>query len=154
AKLCWPKRSRKVNGLTTLTTISSSHKKHKKGTRGTKNPSPELSTNSTRDKEMKKTGHTIVLGGVGGDAHSGGLTILRQALQGSGYRVRYLGTQTRLEDYFQMATLADAVMISSMDGHGRYYLREFPELMRQYNAGGARWYLGGNLHIGDAVGYE
>ena len=103
---------------------------------------------------MKKTGHTIVLGGVGGDAHSVGLTILRQALRTSGYCVRYLGTQTRLEDYFQMATLADVVMISSMDGHGRYYLREFPELMRQYNTGGARWYLGGNLHIGDAVGYE
>jgi methylaspartate mutase epsilon subunit len=103
---------------------------------------------------MNKTGHTIVLGGVGGDAHSVGLTILRQALQTSGYRVRYLGTQTKLEDYFQMAALADVVMISSMDGHGRYYLREFPELMRQYNARGARWYLGGNLHIGDAVGYE
>lgn len=99
-------------------------------------------------------GHTILLGGVGGDAHSIGLTILRQALAARGYRVRYLGTQNRLEDFFQLAPLANAVMISSLDGHTRYYLRDFPELVRKYQPQGALWYLGGNLHIGDACGYE
>ena len=100
-----------------------------------------------------KSGHTILLGGVGGDSHSVGLTILRQALLTSGYRVRYLGTQNRLEDFFQLASMANVVMISSMDGHGGYYLREFPELMRRYCAHAAQWYLGGNLHISDAHGY-
>jgi methylaspartate mutase epsilon subunit len=99
-------------------------------------------------------GHTILLGGVGGDAHSVGLTILRQALAARGYHVRYLGTQNRLEDFFQLAPLANAVMISSLDGHTRYYLRDFPELVKKYRPQGTRWYLGGNLHIGDACGYE
>jgi methylaspartate mutase E subunit/methylaspartate mutase S subunit len=99
-------------------------------------------------------GHTILLGGIGGDSHSVGLTILRQALTTQGYRVRYLGTQNRLEEFFRFAAFCNAVMISSMDGHTRYYLHGFPELYRQFQPQGTRWYLGGNLHIGDAVGYE
>jgi len=52
------------------------------------------------------------------------------------------------------------VMISSMDGHGRYYLRGFPELLKQLNvdryAGSHRplWYVGGNLHLGDGLNCE
>lgn len=99
-------------------------------------------------------GHTILLGGIGGDSHSVGLAILHQALTTHGYRVRYLGTQNRLEEFFQLAAFCNAVMISSMDGHTRYYLHNFPELLRQFQIQGTRWYLGGNLHIGDAVGYE
>lgn len=100
------------------------------------------------------TGHTVLLGGVGGDSHSVGLTILRQALAGNGYRVHYLGTQNRLEEFFRHAPLCNVVMISSMDGHTRYYLREFAELMERYGARSPLWYLGGNLTIGDALGYE
>jgi methylaspartate mutase epsilon subunit len=100
------------------------------------------------------TGHTILLGGIGGDSHSVGLTILRQALAQNGYRVRYLGTQNRLEDFFHVASLSDVVMLSSMDGHTRYYVKEFPELMRKYQARSPLWYLGGNLTIGDSLGYE
>ncbi|MGH9935964.1 MAG: cobalamin-dependent protein, partial [Blastocatellia bacterium] len=102
----------------------------------------------------KNDRHTILLGGLGGDSHSVGLTILRHGLLARGYRVRYLGAQNRLEDFFHLAVMVDVVMISCMDGHSRHYLREFPQLMRQYKARRALWYLGGNLHIGDAVGYE
>jgi methylaspartate mutase epsilon subunit len=98
--------------------------------------------------------HTIALGGIGGDAHSVGLTILRQALSMSGYHVYYLGTQNRLEDFFRVAPLSNVVMISSMDGHGRYYLRGFPELARQLNGDRPLWYVGGNLHLGDGVNNE
>jgi methylaspartate mutase epsilon subunit len=100
------------------------------------------------------TRHTILLGGIGGDSHSVGLTILRQALAQNGYGVVYLGTQNRLSDFFERAALCDVVMLSSMDGHTRYYIKEFPELMRRYQAHGPLWYLGGNLTIGDALGYE
>ncbi|MBV9773533.1 MAG: cobalamin-dependent protein, partial [Gemmatimonadetes bacterium] len=100
------------------------------------------------------TGHTILLGGVGGDSHSVGLTILRQALSKNGFQVRYLGTQNRLEDFFKLAGMCDVVMISSMDGHTRYYLRDFVELMERYQARTPLWYLGGNLTIGDSLGYE
>jgi len=39
-----------------------------------------------------------------------------------------MGTQNRLEDFIQVAGLINVVMISSMDGHSRYYLREFLKL--------------------------
>lgn len=98
--------------------------------------------------------YTIALGGIGGDAHSVGLTILRQALTMNGYDVNYLGTQNKLEDFFQVAPLVNVVMISSMDGHGRYYLRGFPEMIRQLNGNRPLWYVGGNLHIGDGFNCE
>jgi len=44
-----------------------------------------------------------------------------------------------------MAGMANLVMISSMDGHARYYLREFPSLKREFKTNGTLWYLGGNL---------
>lgn len=90
-------------------------------------------------------GHTILLGGVGGDSHSVGLTILRQSLSAHGYQVRYLGTQNTVSDFFRMAGMANLVMISSMDGHARYYLREFASLKREFETNGTLWYLGGNL---------
>ena len=76
--------------------------------------------------------HTVLLGGVGGDAHSVGLHILRQSLAVNGYRVRYLGTQNGLPDFFQLAPLCNVVMISTLDGHARHYLRDFPELKKQH----------------------
>jgi methylaspartate mutase epsilon subunit len=96
-----------------------------------------------------KRGHSILLGGLGGDSHSVGLTILRQSLAASGYEVRYLGTQNTLADFFRMANLTNLVMISSMDGHARYYLREFPSLKREFNTNGTLWYLGGNLAVSE-----
>ena len=90
-------------------------------------------------------GHTILLGGIGGDSHSVGLTILRQSLSAHGYQVRYLGTQNTVSDFFRMAGMANLVMISSMDGHARYYLREFPSFKREFETNGTLWYLGGNL---------
>lgn len=99
-------------------------------------------------------GHTILLGGIGGDSHSVGLTILRQALLMANYRVRYLGTQNRLEDFSQLAAFCNVVMISSMDGHARYYLREFPAVRQRYQVTGPLWYLGGNLHIGNGLACE
>lgn len=101
-----------------------------------------------------KRGHTILLGGIGGDSHSVGLSILRQSLLMNNYRVHYMGTQNRLEDFIQVAGLANVVMISSMDGHSRYYLREFPKLLRERSFAQTLWYLGGNLHIGSGSGYE
>jgi methylaspartate mutase epsilon subunit len=98
--------------------------------------------------------HIILLGGIGGDSHSVGLTILRHALSSNGYRVNYLGVQNKLEDFIQLAGFCNVVMISSMDGHARHYLREFPQLIRHYQTYSPLWYLGGNLHIGEGNGYE
>lgn len=96
---------------------------------------------------------SILLGGVGGDSHSVGLTILRHALLANGYSVRFLGTQNPVDTFFQLAPLYDVVMISTLDGHARYYLQDFPELAQQYRVAGysTLWYLGGNLHVGDSA---
>lgn len=106
----------------------------------------------SQQQASNKRGHTIVLGGLSGDAHSVGLAILRQSLSANGYQVRYLGTQNTLTDFFQVASLANLVMISSMDGHARYYLRDFPAFKRKFNTNGTLWYLGGNLGVSE--GYE
>src|SRR5215510_554964 len=103
----------------------------------------------SQQQASHKRGHTILLGGLGGDSHSVGLTILRQSLSANGYQVRYLGTQNTLTDFFQMASLANIVMISSMDGHARYYLREFPAFKRDFKTNGTLWYLGGNPGLSD-----
>jgi methylaspartate mutase epsilon subunit len=71
-----------------------------------------------------------------------------------GYRVKYLGIQNRLEEFFGLAAMCNVVMLSSMDGHTRYYLREFPELMKRFRSHRPLWYLGGNLTVGDACGFE
>jgi methylaspartate mutase epsilon subunit len=116
-------------------------------------PSPVDGFMSTQ-QEGNDRRHAVLLGGLGGDAHSVGLIILREALTAQGYRVRYIGTQNSLEDFLHLAGLCNVVMISSMDGHARYYLREFPSLKAQLAAKGTLWYLGGNLHLGEGFGCE
>jgi methylaspartate mutase epsilon subunit len=103
---------------------------------------------------MNSRTHSVLLGGVGGDCHSVGLTILRHSLLAHAYRVHYLGTQNTVADFFRHAPLFDVVMISSMDGHSRFYLAEYPDLLAGSGSERPLWYLGGNLGIGDdALGF-
>lgn len=101
----------------------------------------------------KNEKRTLLLGGIGGDSHSVGLSILRHALS-ERYQVFYLGTQNSLETFFQHAPLTNCVMISCMDGHARRYLEGFPEMQRSLPGGKLKWYLGGNLAIDDGLGCE
>lgn len=103
---------------------------------------------------MNTNSHVILLGGIGGDCHSVGLSILRQALTARGYRLKFLGTQNTLEDFFRLSSFCNAVMISSLDGHARFYLQGFRDLLAKYRPISTRWYLGGNLAIDDAFGCE
>lgn len=86
----------------------------------------------------------IALGGVGGDAHSVGLILLRRFLARSGFQVRYLATQNSPRELCDLAVGADAVLISNMDGHAAHYLRDLPSLRAERGGGEALWYLGGN----------
>ncbi|MFE4667823.1 methylaspartate mutase subunit E [Streptomyces sp. NPDC056716] len=99
--------------------------------------------------ELPATG-SIVLGGIGADAHSVGLTLLKHAISEAGHTVHFLGTQNSIEDFFKCAADADIVMISCMDGHLRHYLKKFPDLMLKYPDIGALWYAGGNLDVGSS----
>ncbi|MEV4611542.1 methylaspartate mutase subunit E [Kitasatospora sp. NPDC049258] len=96
------------------------------------------------------TPRSIVLGGIGADAHSVGLTLLKHAIAEAGHEVHFMGTQNNLEDFFRCAADADVVMISCMDGHLRHYLKKYPDLMVKYPDIDALWYAGGNLDVGSS----
>ena len=65
----------------------------------------------------------------------------------------YLGTQNRARaSFLNSAGLCNVVMISSMDGHARYYLRHFPELRNEHNGGETLWYFGGTSISATATG--
>jgi methylaspartate mutase epsilon subunit len=98
--------------------------------------------------------HTVLLGGIGGDSHSVGLNILRQALTHNGFEVLFLGIQNQIDDFYHYAELVDAVLISNMDGHAFQYLSSFGEKYHALRTRKTLWYLGGNLVIGDNLGAE
>ncbi|MGA6161815.1 methylaspartate mutase subunit E [Amycolatopsis magusensis] len=58
-----------------------------------------------------------------------------------------LRTQNELRTFFSVADEVDVVMVSTLDGHGRFYTREFRELQKEYGTTEARWYIGGNLAV-------
>jgi methylaspartate mutase epsilon subunit len=83
-----------------------------------------------------------------------GLIILRRALERAGFDVHYLATQNSLEQLCKAAAAADAMLVSNMDGHARYYLNDLVRARVQHHADGALWYLGGNPSLsfeGDTV---
>lgn|GEM_PF-247249 len=98
----------------------------------------------TQVVEELRTARPVVLCGIGGDAHSVGLLILHSALLRFGCPTRYLGTQNTLDEVCAAAVGARAVLVSNMDGHARYWLRDLPGARLDRPADGVRWYLGGN----------
>ena len=105
---------------------------------------------------MGKINHTILLGSIGGDSHSVGIMIIKAALEAKGYNVKFLGSHNTLNDFFDYAQYVNIVMISCLDGHASRYLSEFPKMKQQFSniSDPPLWYLGGNLTIGDSIGYE
>ncbi len=93
--------------------------------------------------------HRLVLAGVGADAHSVGLTLLRRSLSRIGYEIDFLGTQNTLERLCRSARSADAVLVSVMDGHAHYYLEGLAAMQESYAVSDRLWYLGGNPTLAD-----
>ncbi len=104
----------------------------------------DLVTDDHVTDDLATDERTVVLAGVGGDAHSVGLIILNRVLVRAGYRVRYLGNQCPVPDICRAAQDADAVLVSNMDGHARYYLDDLAAVRAELGGAGALWYLGGN----------
>lgn len=103
---------------------------------------------------MKERGHSIILGGIGGDGHSVGLHLLRWVLTDRGYGVHFLGVRNTMEDFLRYAFEFNAVMISNMDGHAQHYLSDISHLPVSDDSGMPLWYLGGNLTIGEPEGFK
>lgn len=89
--------------------------------------------------------HRILLAGLGGDSHSVGISILRAGLEAHGFQVRFMGAQNELDQIMEIARHFNAVLLSNMDGHAKFYLKRFPELRKAPYHADTTFYLGGNI---------
>lgn len=92
----------------------------------------------------------IVLGVIGADCHAVGNKILDYALTKEGYHVVNIGVLSSQEDFINAAieTKADAIMISSLYGHGEIDCRGFKEKCDEAGLLDIKLYVGGNIVVG------
>jgi methylaspartate mutase epsilon subunit len=96
------------------------------------------------DAKLARGRVRVALGGIGGDAHSIGLILLRCILVRAGFFVHYLGTQNSVTQLCQAAVAADAVLVSNMDGHAAFYLRDLLSAQAEFGVRDRLWCLGGH----------
>src|SRR5262249_45196943 len=79
---------------------------------------PPAQLQATGRGEMERG--TIVTGVIGADTHIVGNRIISLALEADGFRVISLGALTPAEEFIKAAveTAADAILVSSLYGHG------------------------------------
>ena len=89
--------------------------------------------------------YKILLGGIGGDSHSVGISILKQSLLNRGYSVSYLSNNNSFKDFVALSKEHHLILISCMDGHAKEYVGQIVK-----NSDGPNqpiWYIGGNLSV-------
>jgi methylaspartate mutase epsilon subunit len=94
--------------------------------------------------------YRLLIGSVGDDSHSVGLSLLEIAFKENGFLVKNIGILNTLEDFFQQASNFDAVFISCQNGHVDLYLENFLQLKKQFErkySDKRVWYVGGNLSV-------
>lgn len=92
----------------------------------------------------------LLIGSIGDDSHSVGMSLLEIAFREAGFFVKNIGIMNDLDDFFNHAENFNVIFISCMNGHVDLYLKDFPLTLRKFNSrnGSARvWYLGGNLSV-------
>lgn len=92
----------------------------------------------------------LVLGVIGADVHIVGARILEYALTEAGYRVTNLGIMVTPDEFIDAAieTDADAILVSSLYGHGEIDCRGFRDRCRERGIGDILLLVGGNLVVG------
>jgi len=93
---------------------------------------------------------TLVTGTIGDDVHSLGIKFLEYALKNNGFKVVPLGIQTTQEDFIKAAieTDADAILISSLSGHGAILCAGMREKCIEAGLKDILLYVGGFLTTG------
>jgi methylaspartate mutase sigma subunit len=93
---------------------------------------------------------TIVLGVIGSDCHAVGNKILDHALTEAGYNVINIGVLSPQEDFINAAieTNANAILVSSLYGHGEMDCRGMREKCDEAGLKGIKLYVGGNIVVG------
>lgn len=92
----------------------------------------------------------LVLGVIGADVHAVGNKILYHAFTGAGFEVINLGVMVSQEEFIGAAieTNADAIIISSLYGHGEIDCRGMREKCDEAGLEGITLYVGGNIVVG------
>ena len=98
------------------------------------------------DMQQKK----LILGVIGSDVHAVGNKILYYAFTEAGFDVTNLGVMVSQEEYIAAAieTDADAIIVSSLYGHGELDCRGMRDKCDESGLDGILLYVGGNLVVG------
>lgn len=101
------------------------------------------------ESEKKKT---LVMGVIGADVHAVGNKILHYAFTEAGFNVINLGVMVSQEEYVEAAveSAADAIVVSSLYGHGEIDCRGLREKCDEAGLKGIKLFVGGNLVVGKA----
>lgn len=93
---------------------------------------------------------TIVIGVIGSDCHAVGNKILEHVFAKEGFNVVNIGVLSPQEDFINAAleTKADAIIVSSLYGHGEIDCRGLREKCDEVGLKGILLYVGGNLVVG------
>jgi len=92
----------------------------------------------------------LVLGVIGADVHAVGNKILAHAFDLAGFDVTNLGVMVSQEEYIEAAleVNADAIIVSSLYGHGELDCRGLREKCDEAGLAGILLYVGGNIVVG------
>ena len=95
---------------------------------------------------------TIVIGVIGADVHAVGNKILAFAFEEAGFEVVNLGVMVDQDEFIGAAieTNADAIIVSSLYGHGELDCRGLREKCIEAGIEDVLLYAGGNLVVGKA----
>jgi len=95
-------------------------------------------------------GKTLVIGVIGADVHAVGNKILYHAFTEAGFNVINLGVMVSQEEYIAAAieTAADAIIVSSLYGHGELDCRGMRGRCDEMGLKGILLYVGGNIVVG------
>jgi methylaspartate mutase sigma subunit len=102
---------------------------------------------STQDPPASKG--TVVTGVIGDDVHVIGIRIMEYALRNSGFTVHSLGPLVSQKEFIEAAieTAADALFISSLNGHAELHLPGLRGACIEAGIGDILIYAGGQLTI-------
>jgi len=92
----------------------------------------------------------LIIGVIGADVHAVGNKILYHAFEEAGFEVINLGVMVSQEEYIEAAieSAADAIIVSSLYGHGELDCRGFREKCDEAGLSGILLYVGGNIVVG------
>ncbi len=102
------------------------------------------------DRKNEQEPRKVVLGVIGADVHAVGNRILEYSFRNAGFEVENLGVMVSQEEFIAAAieTAADAILVSSLYGHGEIDCRGLRGRCVEAGIGRILLYVGGNLVVG------